>query len=145
MGKRNRERVGRIGRGEEESIASQATPQAIGNPVIRKAVALASRKDVIGTLKQASTEEQMETLNSTVAGQQPTKLRRALMKKAPGEMDKAIRDFQKKGKPITVESLTKEARETPSFVAMCARVGLEMSWFDDLARERMKARRISEE
>jgi len=140
MGRRDRERVERIKRGEEKPIASQD----ISNPVSRigafasRAVALASRKDVIKVLQQATTEEQIETLNDTVAGQRPSKLRQALMKKSPKEMDKAIREFQKSGKPITVESLTEEARDTPSFVAMCERVGLEMSWFEDLARERMK-------
>jgi len=140
MGRRDKERIERIHRGEEKSIAEQI----LGNPVSRKAVALASRRDVVKTLEQASTEEQIETLNNTVAGQRPNKLRQALMKKAPKEMDKAIREFQKSGKPITVESLTEEARNTPSFVAMCERIELEMSWFDDLARERMKVHGIEE-
>jgi len=140
MGRRDKERIERIHRGEEKSIAEQI----LGNPVSRKAVALASRRDVVKTLEQASTEEQIETLNNTVAGQRPNKLRQALMKKAPKEMDKAIREFQKSGKPITVESLTEEARNTPSLVAMCERIELEMSWFDDLARERMKVHGIEE-
>lgn len=140
MGRRDRERIERIQRGEEKSIASQA----LGNPVARKAVALASRRDVVRTLEQASTEQQIETLSSTVVGQRPSKLRQAIMKKAPREMDKAIRDFQEKGKPVTVETLTKEARNTPSFVAMCERIGLEMSWFDGLAKERMKIHGITE-
>ena len=140
MGRRNRERVERIKRKKEKSIASQL----LSNPVSRKAVALASRRDVIKTLEQATTEEQIETLNNTVARQRPSKLRQALMKKSPKEMDKAIREFQKSGKPITVESLTEEARNSPSFVAMCERVGLEMSWFDELARERMKVYGIEE-
>ena len=139
MGKRDRERIERIQRGEEKSIAAQI----LSNPISRRAAAFASRRSVIKTLEQASTEEQIETL-STVAGQKPDKLRQALMQNAPKEMDKAIRKFQKKGKPITVESLTEEARNTPSFVAMCKKIGLEMSWFDELARERMKAHGIGE-
>lgn len=140
MGRRDRERIERIRRGEEKPIATQA----LNNPVARKAVAIASRRDMIRMLEQASTEEQIETLDSTVAGQQPNRLRQALMKKAPVEMDKAIRDFQRRGKPITVTSLTEEAKNTPSFVAMCERVGIEMSWFDELAEERMKVHGITE-
>ena len=145
MGKRNRERIERIRRGEEEPIAAKVpiASKVLNNPVSRKAVALASRGDVIKTLEQASTEEQIETLDRTVAGQKPDKLRRALMKKAPKEMDKAIQDFLKKGKPVTVETLTEEARNTPSFVRLCEGVGLEMSWFDELAKERMKVHGIT--
>jgi hypothetical protein len=141
MGRRDRERIERLEQGKEKSIASQN----LSNPIARKAVAIASRGDVIRTLKQATTAEQIETLSSTVAAQRPNKLRRALMKKAPAEMDKAIRIFQKQGRPVTVASLTAEAKSTPSFVAMCEQVGLEMSWFDNLARERMKTHGITEE
>jgi len=138
MGRRDRERIERIREGKEKPF------RHLDNPVARKAVALASRGDVIKTLEQASTEDQIDALNSTVAGQRPDKLRQALMKKAPKEMDKAIRDFQKMGKAVNVATLTEEIRNTPSFLAMCSRVGLELSWFEQLAKDRMSVHGITE-
>jgi hypothetical protein len=111
----------------------------LNNPLARGAVAVASRGKVIDELNRASTQDQIEALNGTVASSNPNKLRRALESKAPGEMDKAIRKFQKEGKPVTVESLTDEIRSTPGFLSMCERVGLTLEWFEQLAKKRMEA------
>ena len=127
---------------KEHNKKVAARRQTLGNPITRKAVTFAAHGGVVRELQQASTEEQIETLNSTVAPTKPNKLRDALMKNAPKEIDKAIRQFRKEGKPVTMESLTEEARNTPSFVAMCQRVGLEMSWFEQLAKERMEINNI---
>lgn len=138
MGRRDRERIERIMAGKEKPF------RHLNNPVARKAVALASRSDVIKTLEQASTEDQLDALNRTVAGQRPDKLKQALMKKTPKEMDKAIYDFLKNGKAVNVATLTEEIRNTPDFLALCSRVGLELSWFEQLARDRMKIHGIVE-
>lgn len=114
----------------------------LDNPIARKVVAVSARGKVIGELQAASTEDQIDALSRTVATAKPSKLRDAIMKKAPGEMDKAIRKFQAEGKPVTVESLTEEAKNMPSFVRMCRDVGLEMIWFEDLARKRMEVNGI---
>jgi len=66
-------------------------------------------------------------------------LKKAIMAKAPGEMDKAIKKYRKQGKEITVESLLVEVRSEPGFLAMCERVGLGYGWFERLAKERMEA------
>ena len=125
--------MGRKSREHRERVIA-----GLENPIARKAVAVAARGSVIQTLQQASTDEQIDVLSQAAARTRPSKVRDALMRNAPREMDKAIRDFLKQGKPVTVETLTEEARNTPTFVAMCSQVGLEMSWFEELARERMK-------
>jgi len=104
--------------------------------VSRKAVAIASRGAVVRELKQASTSDQIEVLNTTVS---PSKLGKAIMSKAPKEMDKGIREFQKRGKKITVSSLLEEVRTTAGFLEMCERAGVSYKWFEELAKERIKA------
>lgn len=125
MGRRDRERIERIRQGLEY-------------PIARTVVKLKVRGDVIRTLEQATTEEQIDTLNQTVGRDNPNKLRDALMKKAPGEMDKGIRKFEKEGKLITVESLTAEIKSTPSFFNMIERIGLPIEWFEELAQKRIE-------
>ena len=119
-------------------VAQRNIRLGIGNPIARKAVSFASRGQVVNDLRKAETDDQIDVLNQTVIGQQPGKLRKAIMDKAPKEMDKAIKTLQKQNKPITVEILTAEAKSTPSFVNMCRNVGIEMSWFEELARKRME-------
>jgi hypothetical protein len=70
------------------------------------------------------------------------KLAQAIMGKAPKEMDKAIKEFKKQGKEITVDSLCTEIKSTPGFLQMCNNAGLTLEWFEELARERMKAHGI---
>lgn len=111
----------------------------LNNPLTRGAVALASRGKVIDELNRASTADQIETLNSTVAGRKPTKLADAIKSKAPREMDSAIKKFRREGREITVASLTAEIKSTPGFLKMCERVGITLDWFEELARQRMEA------
>ena len=107
----------------------------LSNPVARKAVAVASRDAVISELKKASTEEQIEVLASV----SPSKVGKAIMRKAPAEMDKGIRELQKKNVPVTVDNLCAEIRSTPGFLVMCENAGLSLEWFESLAKERMEA------
>ena len=141
MGRRDRERIARIQAGEEESIAKLR--EKLSNSLTRTAVKLASRGKVVETLKQASTPEQVEVLNSLPSSKMG-KVGRAIMKKAPSEMDKGIKRLQGWGQTVTVEALMKESRETPGFLDMCARAGITEQWFEDLARERMKKAGIAE-
>ena len=107
----------------------------LSNPVARKAVAVASRDAVISELKKASTEEQIEVLASV----SPSKVGKAIMRKAPAEMDKGIKELQKKDVPVTVENLCAEIKSTPGFLTMCEQAGLSLEWFESLAKERMEA------
>lgn len=141
MGRRNRERIARIEAGQEESIASKVKKGLVDNPLSRRAIAVASRKVVIEELSKGSTEDQVGKLNTLVGAGNLSKgkLKEAIMKKAPEEMDKAIKNFKKVGKPVTVDSLCAEVRSDTSFLNMCNQVGLELSWFENLAKERMEA------
>lgn len=135
MGKRDRERRERIERGDELPIA----PEKLRNTVVRRALELTARGDVVRELRRASTPDQISALDSLVASGRPDKLRKALMSKAPKEMDKGIRKLQDEGKTVTEEALLEEVRTTPGFLAMCEKVGLSSSWFEELAQERMEA------
>ena len=135
MGRRDRERIARIRDGSEKSIAARL----LGSPVARKAVALASKRSVIDELRKAETSDQIDVLNSRVATTRPDKLRKALISKAPKEMDKGIRELQREGKDVTVDALCAEIKSTPGFLTMCGKVGLNLEWFEQLAKERMEA------
>ena len=128
----------------QEQEAWERTVRVAGNPVGKKVLAAVSRKGVVEELTKGSTGEQVERLEELVdAGSLPDrKLREAIMKKAPGEVDKAIRKFQKQGVEITVDSLCREVKTEPGFLAMCERIGLSLEWFEELARERMAAKGI---
>jgi hypothetical protein len=131
MGKKDKE--------HKKKVAQRNARLGIGNPIARTAVSFASRGQVVSELRKAGTDDQIDVLNRTVVSQQPSKLRKAIMDKAPKEMDKAIKTLQKQGKEVTVDSLTFESKSTPSFVQMCSDIGIEMSWFEELARKRMEA------
>lgn len=125
--------------GKNHKQRVQARNAALSNPVARKAVSVASRGTVIDELRKAETSDQIDALNRTVAGQRPDKLRNALASKAPKEMDKGIKKLQREGKPVTVDALCSEIKTTPGFLAMCGQVGLDLSWFEELAKKRMEA------
>ncbi len=135
MGRRDRERIARIRDGSEEPIAAQV----LNNPVVRKAVALTSKGSVISELRKAETSDQIDVLNSQVASSRPGKLRKAIVSKAPKEMDNGIRKLQREGKAVTVDVLCTEIKTTPGFLSMCERVGLSLEWFEELAKKRMEA------
>ncbi len=142
MGKRDRERIERIQQGKEQPISNRA----LRNPVARTALKLAGRKGVVEELSRGSVNEQTERLGELVGtgilgGE---RLKKALMNKAPKEMDKAIRKFQKQKRDITVDSLLADTRSEPGFLKMCENIGLNLDWFEELARERMKKHGITE-
>lgn len=132
MGRRNKDRITRIEAGKEQSIAVKA---ALNNPVTRTLVAAASRKQVSAELGKASLTEQIEVLNSIT----PNRVGRAIMKKAPREIDKGIQRFLKQGQDVTIDSLLEEVRTAPGFLSMCERAGVTYAWFEQLARERIQA------
>ncbi len=138
VGRRDRERIERIERGEEKPISE--IKKALGNPISRKLAAFASRKGVVEELSKGTTGEQVNRLNElSGSGSLPDrKLKEAIMRKAPGEMDKGIKKYQKQNKEINVKSLLTEVRAEPGFLKMCERVGLSYAWFEELAGSRMK-------
>ncbi len=138
MGKKDRERFEKTGMVFRNGQLVSASP----NSIVRKAIAFASRSQVVDQLRQALTEDQIDVLERTVAGRRPDKLRQALMSKTPGEMDKAIKKFQHEGKPVTVDTLCAEIKSTPGFLKMCERVGLDLAWFQNLAKERMEVHNL---
>lgn len=131
MGKRDRERIERIRKGLEQ-------------PIARKAVAIASRSGVIRELSKGTTVDQVDRLNTLVGeGVLPSsKLGKAIMDKAPREMDKGIKKLQKQNKKVTVDALLYEVKTTPGFLKMCQNAGISLEWFEKLARERMEAHRL---
>ncbi len=135
MGRRNRERIARIEAGLEKPISAKA----LDNPVARKMVAFTSSGAVIGELRKAETSDQIAVLNSHVASARPDKLRKAIADTAPKEMDKGIKKLQKEGRVVSVDALCTEIKATPGFLAMCEQVGLDLAWFEKLAKERMEA------
>ncbi len=150
MGRRDRERIKRIQDGEEAPFKHPGSPstydlaqarKGLGNPLTRKLAALRARGGVKKELSKGSVENQTDRLNELVGTGtlSERKLKESIMRKAPGEMDKGIKKFQKQGKEITEESLLSEVRSSAGFLKMCAKVGLDYDWFVRLARERMEA------
>ena len=114
---------------------------ALRNPVVRKVAEAVARRSVVKELSKGSVDDQTARLNELrESGELPqSNLRDSVVSNAPGEMDKAIGKFIKKGKPVTVDTLCAEVRNNQSFLKMCTGVGLDLSWFENLARERMEA------
>lgn len=132
MGQRDRERIAQI---------KQGMLKPFRNTVIK----LAARGGVIRELSKGTTTEQIGKLDElgTVGALPNSKLRKAIMDKAPKEMDKAIRKYQKEGKKITVDSLLVEVRSQRGFLDMCNKVGITYKWFEDLARTKMETHGIT--
>ncbi len=129
MGRRDRERVERIKAGLEKPL--------------RAVLARSVQHNVVRELQAAPTGEQIGVLNRTaVTPKGSSALRKAIEKKAPGEMDKAIAKYQREGREITVDSLLVEVRSEPGFLKMCEGVGLNYGWFERLAEERMRTRGV---
>ena len=135
MGRKDRERIERIRKGLEIPIAGR---------VVRKALSVASRSGVVEEMSRGTVSDQVSNLDELVGeGALPEgRLKKAIMNKAPKEMDKAIKKYRKQGKEITVDSLLSEVRSTQGFLKMCEKVGLDYGWFERLARERMEAQGI---
>jgi len=132
MGRRDRERKAQI-------------KQGILKPFRNTAIKLVARGGVIRELSKGTTTEQIGKLDELgTAGALPdSKLRKAIVDKAPKEMDKAIRKYQKEGRKITVDSLLVEVRSQQGFLDMCNKVGITYKWFEDLALAKMKAHSIT--
>lgn len=110
----------------------------LGSHLGRRAVSFASKGTVKRELESLATADQIHVLDSVVARDNPGKLKQALMNKAPREMDLGIRKLQRQGEPVTVDALCRELKTTPGFLGMCEKVGLDLAWFEDLARRRME-------
>ena len=132
MGRRDRERKAQV-------------KQGILKPFRNTAIKLVARGGVIRELSKGTTTEQIGKLDELgTAGALPdSKLRKAIVDKAPKEMDKAIRKYQKEGRKITVDSLLVEVRSQQGFLDMCNKVGITYKWFEDLALAKMKAHSIT--
>ena len=115
------------------------------NPIGRAVLKKASHGGVVKELSQGTTEDQIGRLDSLQGtGELPGgDLAKAIKSKAPKEMDKAIKKFQKEGKEITVDSLCAEIKSTPGFLQMCNNAGITLEWFEGLAKERMKAHGVT--
>ena len=154
MGRAKRERRERVIAGDETPMAdarherkNPQQPSGMLSRLARKAIALTSRRVVVDELMKGSTADTVERLGELVGeGTVPERsLKQAITKKAPRQMDQGIDRFIKEGTPVTVENLLAEARSEPGFLAICERVGLAYSWFEALARERMRLRGIDEQ
>lgn len=146
MGKAKRLHRERVEAGLEPSRAElERAKRMAENPLGRAVLKQASRQGVVAELSKGDVTEQIGRLDSLRGtGELPEgKLARALKSKAPGEMDKAIKKFQKEGKEVTVDALCAEVKTTPGFLAMCNNVGITLEWFEDLAREKMKSHGIT--
>ena len=128
-----------MGKGARLRAARAAV--AVRNPVVKRVVETVARRSVVKELSKGSVDDQTARLDELrESGELPrSNLRDGIVSKAPGEMDKAIRKFTQKGKPVTVDTLCEEVRNNQSFLKMCTGVGLDLSWFENLARERMEA------
>lgn len=131
MGKRNRERIA-------------ALKEGLLNPIRNTAIKIAARGGVVEALREGSTADQIGRVGELVGygALPPAKLKAAIMKQAPKEMDTAIKKFKKQGKEITVDLLCREVKKEPGFLAMCEKIGLDLAWFENLATERMEAKGV---
>ncbi len=128
-----------MGKGARLRAAGAAV--AVRNPVVKRVAEAVARRSVVKELSKGSVDDQAARLDELRgSGELPqSNLRDSIVSNAPGEMDKAIRKYLKKGKPVTVDTLCAEVRNNQSFLKMCTGVGLDLSWFENLARERMEA------
>lgn len=131
--------MGKASKDHRKKVQARNARMGLENPIARTAVSLASRGQVVSELRKAPVEGQIDALSRTAGVTNPNKLAKAITSKAPGEMDKGIRKLQKEGKPVTVDALCAEIKTTPGFLRMCGQVGLNLEWFEDLARKRMEA------
>ena len=106
-------------------------------PLARRAATTAVAKE----LRRGSTSDQISRLNELVGTRNlgTGRLKDALIRNTPGEMDKAIHKFQKQGKEISIDTLCAEVKSEPGFLKMCEKVGITYDWFTALAKERMEA------
>lgn len=127
--------------GKGARLRAARAEAALRNPVVKNVVQTVARRSVVKELSKGSVDSQTARLvELREDGTLPqSTLRDAITSKAPGEMDKAIQKYIKKGKPVTVDTLCAEVKGNQGFLKMCTGVGLNLSWFENLARERMEA------
>ncbi len=123
------------------TIQKEDAKNVLSNPISRLLVKLRSKQAVIDELSKGTVDDQSKRVNTLIDDGVVSggKARKKLEAKAYQEMNEGIRRFQKQGKPITVSNLLAELRSEPSALKMFENVGLDYSWFEDLARERMNA------
>lgn len=95
---------------------------------------------VVQELSKGSLDKQignLSQLSKDVKGFH-SKFQEAIYQNAPKEMDKAIIKFIRIGKPVTVESLTAEVRSNKQFLALCAKNNINITYFENLAKERIE-------
>jgi len=126
MGKVGRERKERILAGLEKPISEETRGKA--------------RRTGLKKLQSQSTPKQVDFLADTLhsghlgAG----KLKRQLVKNAPNEMKKGIVRLRREGKTPTVDLLLEEYRNDTGFQKLANEVGLDSTWFENLAEEMIK-------
>ena len=126
MGKVGRERKERILAGLEKPISEETRGKA--------------RRTGLKKLQSQSTPKQVDFLADTLhsghlgAG----KLKRQLVKNAPNEMKKGIVRLRREGKTPTVDLLLEEYRKDKGFQKLANEVGLDSTWFENLAEEMIK-------
>lgn len=103
-----------------------------------------AHETVVKELSKGSIDDQVNKLIELtgVNNKFQSAIKDSILKNAPKEMDKAIEKYKKVGKPITVESLTKEVRDNKQFLALCSKNGISLEYFEDLARQRMEANNL---
>jgi hypothetical protein len=118
MGRRDRERIERIKAGMED-------------PVYREKVT----NTISGAIQALPTDKQVGILSESLGNGrlQNNRLRNSLETNAPIEMRKGIAKQLKKGITPTVDTLLEEYRGSKSFQKLAASVGLDETWFVQLA------------
>lgn len=130
MGKRDRERINQIKQGIIKPFRNVAI----------KAIAYNGVKD---ELMKGETSDQVNRLSGLMDENvlPSEKLKKAIMKSAPKEMDNATKKYKKQGKEITVDLLVEEVeRNEGGFRQLAENVGLTMDYFRTLAKERMSSK-----
>ena len=133
-----------MGKNRDRKDKRHANKTSVIGTISRKVVAIASRRAVLEELRRGDVAAQVARLDdlTTHRALPHSKLRDAIVRSAPKEMDKGISKLQHNRVPVTVDNLCAEVKSTPGFLEMCAKAGLDLSWFENLARERMEAKGI---
>ena len=129
MGKASRERRERVMAGLEKPHRELSEKQR------DKAKEIGLKK-----LQSQSTPKQVDFLADTLhSGHlRASKLKQELVKNAPKEMKKGVARLHREGKTPTVDLLLEEYNSDASFQKLANEVGLDRSWFENLAEETIK-------
>lgn len=96
----------------------------------------------VATIQAASTSSQVQIMSEALRTGRlsHSKLREALEENAPKEMSKGAGKLAKKGKPITVDALLEEYRGDKAFQKLASEVGLNETYFIELAEREISRR-----